>query len=120
MATTTGTPYLRTISMCAARFSPPARTASGFSSSSAGSSGLPATILPTPPCIFSARTVATTTAQSGARPEARHLMSKNFCAPMSAPKPASVTTISEVASATRSARMELLPWAMLAKGPQWT
>jgi hypothetical protein len=39
---------------------------------------------------------------------------------MSAPKPASVQTISFVASASRSARTELLPWAMLANGPQWT
>ena len=47
-------------------------------------------------------------------------MSKNFSAPMSAPKPASVQTISFVASATRSAMIELLPWAMFANGPQWT
>ena len=38
-------------------------------------------------CIFSARTVATITAASGRRPEARHLMSTNFSKPMSAPKP---------------------------------
>ena len=90
MATTAGTPYIVTFSICLARFWAPSRTASTFSSSSAGSSGLPATILPTPPCILSARTVATTTAASGLRPDARHLMSKNFSAPMSAPKPASV------------------------------
>ncbi len=47
-------------------------------------------------------------------------MSKNFSAPMSAPKPASVQTMSLVASAIRSARIELLPWAMLANGPAWT
>ncbi len=47
-------------------------------------------------------------------------MSKNFSAPMSAPKPASVTRMSLPASAARSARIELLPWAMLANGPQWT
>jgi hypothetical protein len=45
----------------------------------------------TPPCILSARTVATTTAAAGLRPACRHLMSKNFSAPRSAPKPASVT-----------------------------
>ena len=78
---------------------------------------MPATILPTPPCIFRARTVATITAASGRKPEARHLMLKNFSAPMSEPKPASVTTISLVARARRSARIELLPWAMLANGP---
>ena len=64
--------------------------------------------------------MATTTAASGRRPDARHLMSKNFSAPMSAPNPASVTTMSLVASATRSARTELLPWAMFPNGPQWT
>jgi hypothetical protein len=46
----------------------------------------------TPPCIFSARTVATITAAAGDSPALRHLMSKNFSAPRSAPKPASVTT----------------------------
>src|SRR5450756_1700978 len=106
--------------MCAARLSAPRRTASGLSARRAGSSGLPATIRPTPPCILSARIVATTTAASGARPDARHLMSKNFSAPMSAPKPASVQTTSWVARASRSARIELLPWAMFANGPQWT
>lgn len=44
-----------------------------------------------PPCIFNARTVATRTTTFGCRPEARHLMLKNFSIPMSAPKPASVT-----------------------------
>lgn len=44
-----------------------------------------------PPCIFNARTVATSTTTSGLSPEARHLMLKNFSIPMSAPKPASVT-----------------------------
>ena len=47
-------------------------------------------------------------------------MSKNFSAPMSAPNPASVQTASFVARASRSARIELLPWAMFANGPQWT
>ena len=47
-------------------------------------------------------------------------MSKNFSAPMSAPKPASVQTMSLVTSASRSAMIELLPWAMLANGPAWT
>ena len=39
--------------------------------------------------------------------------------PMSEPKPLSVTTWSPSLSATRSATSELLPWAMLANGPQW-
>ena len=76
--------------------------------------------MPTPPCIFNARTVATITAASGARPDARHLISKNFSAPISAPKPASVTTISLVASAARSAMIELFPCAIFANGPACT
>ena len=47
-------------------------------------------------------------------------MLRNFSIPMSAPKPDSVTTYSPSFSATRSATSELLPWAMFAKGPQWT
>ena len=47
-------------------------------------------------------------------------MSKNFSAPMSAPNPASVTTMSVVASAARSAMIELLPCAMFANGPACT
>ena len=66
-------------------------TSSGFSLSRPSGSGLPATILCWPECALSARTVATTTAASGARPDARHLMLKNRSAPMSAPNPASVT-----------------------------
>ena len=46
----------------------------------------------TPPPRGSARTVATTTQAEGARPAWRHLMSRNFSAPRSAPNPASVTT----------------------------
>ena len=45
----------------------------------------------TPPCIFKARTVATITTAPGTMPALRHLMSMNFSAPRSAPKPASVT-----------------------------
>ena len=48
--------------------------------------------LATPPFIFIARTVATITAAAGLSPALRHLMSKNFSAPRSAPNPASVTT----------------------------
>ena len=50
----------------------------------------------------------------------RQTMSRNFSMPMSEPKPLSVTTYSPSLSATRSATSELLPWAMLANGPQWT
>ena len=61
---------------------------------SAATSGLPRSSFLTPPCILSARTVATTTATSGLSPPNRHLMLKNFSAPRSAPKPASVSTMS--------------------------
>lgn len=44
-----------------------------------------------PPCIFKALTVATSTTTLGTKPDALHLMLKNFSIPMSAPKPASVT-----------------------------
>jgi len=76
--------------------------------------------LATPPFIFIARTVATITAAEGFSPALRHLMSKNFSAPRSAPKPASVTTYSPSFSAVFVAITELQPWAILAKGPPWT
>ena len=72
-----------------------------------------------PPWYFSARTLATITTAEGHRPVLRHLMSRNFSAPRSAPKPASVTTQSPSLSAVRVAMAELQPWAMLAKGPPW-
>jgi hypothetical protein len=55
----------------------------------------------------------------GARPLTRHLMSTNFSKPRSAPKPASVTTKSAQRTAIWSATIELLPCAMLPKGPAW-
>ena len=75
-----------------------------------------------PPCIFMARTVATSTTQFGIRPKHekisstssrrmwyterqssdiplyRHFILKNFSIPMSAPKPASVTGMNRVQS----------------------
>ena len=54
---------------------------------SASTFALPSASLATPPCILSARTVATITAAEGFSPADRHLMSKNFSAPRSAPKP---------------------------------
>ena len=60
-----------------------------------GAAACPATIRWSPEWALSARTVATTTAASGVRPDTRHLMLKNRSAPMSAPNPASV--IEEVA-----------------------
>ena len=54
--------------MCLRRFAPPTCTSSGFSASSASGSGLPATMRWLPEWAFSARTVVTTTAASGAQP----------------------------------------------------
>ena len=99
-------------STCCNKFGKPARRASKFSCARSA--------LGTPPLYLSARTVATTTTASGAMPHSRHLMSKNFCAPKSAPKPASVTAMSDKAMAARVAIIELHPCAMFAKGPPCT
>ena len=120
MATTGETPWMRMFSICLRRLAPPMWTSSGFSASSASGRALPATIRWLPEWALSARTVATTTAASGWRPELRHLMLKNRSAPMSAPKPASVTRKSPLWMPIRSARTEELPWAMLPNGPAWT
>src|SRR5262249_13465215 len=81
----TGTrPNFCTFSTWRARFERPDSSAARFS--------LLRSSFFTPPCIFSARMVATSTTQSGASPVLRHLMSINFSPPRSAPKPASVTT----------------------------
>ena len=85
----------------------------------AGRSSRSTSATATPPWNFRARTVTTTTATSGRSPVARHLMSMNFSAPRSAPKPASVTTQSPSLSAARVAITELQPWAMFANGPPW-
>ena len=50
-------------------------------------------------------------------PPARHFTSKNRSAPMSEPKPASVTTTSAWDSAIRSAITDDVPVAMLPNGP---
>ena len=84
---------------------------------SAATSAVPSASFFTPPCILSARIVATTTAASGLSPPNRHLMSKNFSAPRSAPKPASVSTISPSERPSLVATSELQPWAMLPNGP---
>ncbi|EJX00283.1 hypothetical protein EVA_11614 [gut metagenome] len=44
-----------------------------------------------PPCNFKPRIVTTSTQSFGRIPPMRHLMSRNFSAPKSAAKPASVT-----------------------------
>lgn len=60
-----------------------------------------------PPCIFRARTVATRTTTLGTRPEALHLMLKNFSMPISAPKPASVTAENQVGNLLWSSQQQL-------------
>mmetsp|Transcript_435 Transcript_435/g.842 ORF Transcript_435/g.842 Transcript_435/m.842 type:complete len:210 (+) Transcript_435:839-1468(+) len=63
------------------------------------------------------------TAHFGFRPDSRHLMLKNFSIPISAPKPASVTTYPSFPTnfnASRSATMLELPIAIFANGPACT
>ena len=62
-----------------------------------------------PPCNFILLTVTLITTQSGVLPDANALICKAFSAPISAPKPASVTTYSEHESAKESAMIEELP-----------
>ena len=94
-----------------ARLGNPARTASTFSA--------PRSSLATPPCIFRARIVEVITTALGAQSAYRALMSMNFSAPRSVPKPASVTTMSASDRAVLVAMAELQPWAILANGPPW-
>ena len=120
MATTGETPNARTFSICLRRLAPPTMTSSGFSSSSSGGSGLPGRMSCRPLCALSDRTVATSTAASGTRPDTRHFTLKNRSAPMSAPNPASVTRKSPIRMPTWSATTEELPVAMLPNGPACT
>ena len=112
MATTTGRPQPLMFSTCFRRFPMPFSTAWAL--------GAPRASLGTPPCIFRARTVATSTTASGEMFAWRHLMSMNFSAPRSAPKPASVTVYSLRCMASLVAMRLLQPWAMLPKGPPCT
>mmetsp|Transcript_2029 Transcript_2029/g.7063 ORF Transcript_2029/g.7063 Transcript_2029/m.7063 type:complete len:359 (+) Transcript_2029:534-1610(+) len=124
MATTTRTPNLFMLRTCTWRLAQPASRSSRFSSRYGRGICVPALMAGAPGAwLLSARTVATTTAHCGTFPLERHLMLKNFSAPMSAPKPASVTQKPSgpaSLSASWSATMDELPWAMLAKGPACT
>ncbi len=82
--TTTLSPKFCIFSICLSRLTIPALRASRFSSERFS--------FLTPPLYFNALTVATITTASGRKPVLRHLISRNFSAPRSAPKPASVTT----------------------------
>ena len=99
--TTIGTLYCCKFSICFSRLTIPFSRASKFS--------LLSSVLGTPPLYFNALTVATNTTASGFNPDILHLISKNFSAPKSAPKPASVTTISAILSAVFVALTELQP-----------
>ncbi|KAF4508274.1 hypothetical protein G6O67_004679 [Ophiocordyceps sinensis] len=132
MATTTGTPKDLALAICFFRLTHPARRISTFSCLYTASSGAPGAIRGPPPWTLSARTVATTTTTSGARPDVRHLMLKKRSPPMVKSKPASVTTkpadspwsssgsVPASFRASLSAMMELWPMLMLANGPAWT
>ena len=80
--TITGTPNLCIFSMCLSRLTIPFFNASR--------SGLSSSFFGTPALYLRALTVATITAAAGLSPAYLHLISKNFSAPRSAPKPASV------------------------------
>ena len=84
MATIGWRPNFFTFSICRSKFTIPFSKALIFSFLRFSFS--------TPPCILSALTVATMTTQLGIIFDFLHLMFKNFSAPKSAPKPASVTT----------------------------
>ena len=99
-------------SMCFARLTNPRLTASG--------SGLLRSDLSMPALYLRDLTVETITHTLGRIPASRHLMSRNFSAPRSAPKPASVTVISPSFIAAFVAMMVLHPWEMFANGPPWT
>mmetsp|Transcript_12313 Transcript_12313/g.34733 ORF Transcript_12313/g.34733 Transcript_12313/m.34733 type:complete len:207 (+) Transcript_12313:308-928(+) len=92
--TTTGTPNRAMLVTWRARLvaAPCRAAASLLCATSSGFGRLPAAAPKAPPWSFMARTVTVMTTQSGVIPEEAALMWKNFSAPMSEPKPASVTT----------------------------
>ena len=61
--------------------------------------------------------MATKTTALGLKPEAAHLIFKNFSAPRSAPNPASVTTYLDNDNPILVANIVFVPCAILAKGP---
>ena len=113
IATTAGRPNtFVTFSTCLRRFGRPFSRASRFS--------LLRSAFATPPLYLSALTVATITTAFGLSPARRHLMSRNFSAPRSAPKPASVMVMSASYIAVFVARTLLHPCAIFANGPPCT
>ncbi len=91
----------------------PAFTASAFS--------LPRSGLATPPCILSARTVATMTTAEGASPALTAFDVEELLRAQIGAEARLRSRHSRPARArSSSASTELQPWAMLAKGPPWT
>ncbi len=114
METTGVKPKVLALEACWSRCSRPRARASR--AWAGGSSVFPSS----PPWARRARAVTTSTTALGQSPETRHLMSKNFSAPRSKPKPASVMAYSPRARAAPVATMLLQPWAMFPKGPPCT
>ena len=110
--TISGTLKFFKLFMCARKFSRPSSTAFKFSSLS--------NFLSAPPWSLSAGIVATKTETDGFKEPSRQTMLKNFSAPRSLPKPASVIAKSLFDTAKFVAIRLLQPCAMFAKGPQWT
>lgn len=73
-----------------------------------------------PPWYFSALKVATQTTALGFKPVCLHFISKNFSAPKSAPKPASVIQYSPSFKPSFVALILLHPCAIFANGPPCT
>ena len=109
IATTGFKPNFLQFSMCLSKFLIPMVTFS--------KSGVLYCSFAAPPWCLSALMVATSTNALGLRPAETHLMFKNFSAPKSAPKPASVTTYSLNDIPILVAIIVLVPCAILANGP---
>ena len=92
--TITGNPVIEMFLTCLLKLlAAPFLVASTFSDSNSSFGGLlPPPVEKPPPCNFILLTVTFITTQSGVLPEAKDLICRAFSAPISAPKPASVTT----------------------------
>ena len=99
------------LSMCLKRLCIPFSSVSIFSSCTSS--------FKLPPWYFKALIVATQTTALGFKPSCLHLISKNFSAPKSAPKPASVIQYSPSFNASFVALTLLQPCAIFANGPPW-
>ncbi|CSA89417.1 Uncharacterised protein [Vibrio cholerae] len=91
IATTAGTPYWLTLSICHFKFAKPACKAALSGANRASGTAWPGRKSYRPELAFKPRKVATITAQSGVLPDALALMLHAFSNPISEPKPPSVT-----------------------------